>query len=102
MGGKDRAMTPPQYFLASVASCTAAFVAKYCNVAGLNCEGMTVSIEYEKIEQPLRLGNIKMKVKLPHCENKEKLPAIQRSAEHCVIHETLNMYEGIKTEIILG
>ncbi len=34
MGGSDRAPTPPEFFVASLGSCIAAFVAQYCERNG--------------------------------------------------------------------
>ncbi|MBN2421723.1 OsmC family protein [Candidatus Woesearchaeota archaeon] len=102
MGGKDRGMTPPQLMVAAIASCTAAFAAKYCNNAGINCQDMTVSLEFDKVQDPLRLTNFKMNIKLPNCNDEKRKLAIEKAAGHCPVHESMKHFEGIDFEVGLG
>ncbi len=99
MGGSDRAPTPPEIFVASLGSCVGAFVAQYCNRTGINAEGMTVDVTFDKAEDPTRLRNIKAIVNLPHGDYGARKDAILRVAEHCPVHETITTMEGL--EIIL-
>lgn len=98
MGGKDRAMTPPQLMLVSLASCSAAFAARYCNNVGIDTEGLTVELEYDKLEAPTRLTNFKMNVIVPNAPE-EKKKAILRAASHCPVKATLENFEGIEMEL---
>jgi uncharacterized OsmC-like protein len=95
MGGKDRALTPPQLFAASIASCTAAFAAKYCKTAGIDSKDIKVTLEFDKVEDPTRLTNLKMKISLPNIpENRKK--ALIKAAGFCPVHESIKMFEGVK------
>jgi uncharacterized OsmC-like protein len=99
MGGGDRGPTPPQLFIASLGSCVGAFVANYCEPKGINTSDMTIDISFDKVENPTRLVNLKVAVNLPYgeCQNREK--ALLRVAEHCPVHETINMLDEIEIKI---
>ena len=52
MQGKDRGPTPPQLFIASLASCIGIFAASYCNNAGINAEDLSVTLSFDKLTEP--------------------------------------------------
>jgi len=91
MKGKDRGLTPPQLFIASLASCIAVFAASYCNNAGINVEGLMVSLSFNKLDKPVRLGNLSAVIKIPRGESDGREKAIIHAAEHCPLHETLRI-----------
>ncbi|MEA2035963.1 MAG: OsmC family protein [Nanoarchaeota archaeon] len=95
MGGKDRALTPPQIFLASIASCTAAFLVKYCKTAAIDTTGLKVTLEFDKVENPVRLTNFKIKIDLPNAPE-EKKKAILKAAGYCPVHESIKNFQGIE------
>ncbi|MBN1679619.1 MAG: OsmC family protein [Anaerolineae bacterium] len=100
MGGSNRGVTPPQVFIASLSSCIGAFAASYCNEHGINTEGMTVSVSFEKVSDPTRLVNIKAHVELPNGEVGKRGTAVKRAALHCPVHETIKAFEGIAFEFV--
>jgi len=102
MGGSDRAPTPPEYFVASLGSCVAAFVANYCKQHGIDSTGLAVDVSFDKVENPTRLTNIGVKVRLPRAECGKRRDALMRVAEHCPVHETIEMGEIIGFELEEG
>jgi putative redox protein len=100
MGGKDRGATPPQVFVASLGSCIGAFVVYYCNQVGIDGKDMTVDVTFDKVEDPTRLVNLKVKVNLPHGDFAKRKKALLRVAEHCPVHETISNLEGIEIELV--
>lgn len=99
MGGADRGPTPPELFIASLGTCVGAFVANYCGQAGIDAGDMSIDVAFDKVEDPTRLVNLRVKVNLPNggCNGREK--ALRRVAEHCPVHETIATLEGIEFEI---
>lgn len=89
-GGKDRHPTPPDYFVASLASCIAAFVLQYCNRTGINSTDMSVELSYEKETQPSHFKNLAVNIYLPKAELADRTEAIKRVAHHCTVHETIS------------
>lgn len=100
MGGSDRAPTPPEFFVASLGACVAAFVARYCTDHGIDTTDMSVDVTFDKVPDPTRLTNMKVLVHMPHadCGNREK--ALLRVAEHCPVHETMETLEGVEIKIL--
>jgi putative redox protein len=98
-GGKDRAPTPPDYFIVSISSCVAAFVVQYCERTGINVQDMSVEVTYEKADKPVYLKNIVATVKLPQAELGERLDALKKVCEHCTVHETINQLDEVSIKI---
>ncbi len=96
MGGDNRAPTPPEVFIASLGSCVAAFVVQFCIKHEINTDGMSVDVSYEKASNPTRLTDIKVKVNLPNGTCKQRAKALQRVAEHCPVHETIESIEHVE------
>lgn len=99
MGGKDRGPTPPELFIASLGSCVGAFVADYCGRAGVDTRDMTVDVTFDKVDNPTRLVNLKVKVNLPNGDCGERQKAILRVAEHCPVHETITTLEHVEISV---
>jgi len=89
--GKDRGPTPPQLFIASLSSCIAVFVASYCNNVGINAEGLSVTLAYDKLTKPSCLGNLKAVIRIPKGDVGKKEKAVIRAAELCLIQETIRL-----------
>ena len=101
-GGKNRGFMPPQLLVASMASCTVAFVAHYCENANLDTSGMTVEVDFEKVKNPTRLSNFKITVNLPNIIAENRIKAIEKAAKQCVVEQTLKHFEGTELEVNLG
>lgn len=99
MGGKGRGPTPPELFVASLGSCVAAYVAAYCQTAGLEARELSVDVSYAKAEDPTRLVDLTITVNLPHADCGQRQAAIRRVAEHCPVHETIATLSQVHFEI---
>lgn len=100
MGGKDRGMTPPEVFIASLGSCVGALVADYCGRSGLDATGMIVDVDFDKASDPTRLENLKVRILLPHTECGRREDAVRRVAEHCPVHETIATLGDVTFEVL--
>jgi uncharacterized OsmC-like protein len=103
-GGDERAMRPPTLFVASLGGCVAAFVKNYCTNAGIDTTGMKVTVSYGKKESPNKGGYMLTDIKAtiampPGVELGKRERAVLRTAESCVLHKTLENFEGIRTEL---
>lgn len=99
-GGKDRHPTPPDYFVASISSCIAAFVVQYCDRSGIDSSGLTVGLAYEKATNPAHLTALAVTVNLPNGEVGDRLEALKRVAQSCTVHETIaRLGDGLAIEI---
>ena len=96
MDGKDRGPTPPQLFVASLSSCIAIFAASYCNNAGINAEGLSVSLSFDKLKDPAKLANFKAQIKIPKGDVGKREKAVIAAASHCPIHETIHLPQEVE------
>lgn len=100
-GGQNRGPAPPQLFMASIGSCVAVLVTHFCDTHGLNAERLSVTVSYDVADHPTRFTNIKVDIHLPdaQCDDECTRRAIRHVAEHCPVHETMAMLEGITFEL---
>lgn len=89
MGGKNRAMLPPELFILSLGSCVGAFVANYCKNANIDIDDLKIVVSFDKIENPARIDNIRVNIKLKDKNIEKRKKAILRVAESCILHNTL-------------
>jgi putative redox protein len=99
MGGLGRAPTPPDLFVVSIGACIAAFVAHYCERHGIDTGGLAVETAFEKTEKPTMLTDFRVEVRLPNAELAEHAAAVERVAEHCIIHETLQHLKQLQIRV---
>ncbi len=98
--GNDEGMTPPEIFIASLATCMGVYILNYCKNSGINPNDMTLNIKWEKASNPARIGNVKVDIKLPRYKNMEREQAIIKVAEHCLVHNTINMPPEISINLV--
>ena len=87
-GGSDAGMTPPEFLLASLASCAAYYAAEYLKARRLPIEDLRVRVSAEKAKQPARLGLFRIEVTAPGLDEHHQT-GIARAAKACLIHNTL-------------
>ena len=97
-GGEDAGMAPPEFLLASLASCAAYYAAQYLKTRGLPAGGLRVHVEAEKALQPARLGRFRIEVLVPEIDEKHQ-PALMRAVKACLIHNTLLAQPEIEVAI---
>ena len=88
-GGGDEGMSPPETFIAALGSCMGVYVLNYCKNAKINPTDMILSVEWEKAKNPVRIAKIKVDIKLPKGNIKDRSEAILKVANHCLLHQTL-------------
>jgi uncharacterized OsmC-like protein len=99
MDGKDRALTPPQLMIASLAGCIAAFVTHYCRNVGIDTTDLAVDVAFEKSDQPACLNNIKTTIRIPHGDIAGREKAILKVAYSCPVHYTICHTDDIAIEL---
>ncbi|MBI4846623.1 MAG: OsmC family protein [Candidatus Omnitrophica bacterium] len=100
-GGKDEGPTPPQYFLASLASCVGVYVLSFCNNYELNASGMQIKICADKLAAPARLENIKTEIVLPKANIGERKQELLAVARRCLVHNTIEAHPKIDIKLII-
>ncbi len=87
-GGFDEGMTPPEFLLASLATCAAYYAAQYLNARKLPSERLSVRVTAEKARQPARLTSFLIQVSVPGLDDRDQ-EGVLRAAKACLIHNTL-------------
>jgi uncharacterized OsmC-like protein len=87
-GGQDTGMTPPEFLLASLASCGAYYAAQYLKTRKLPAEQLEVGVSAEKAAQPARLSSFRIEVCAPGLDQRHR-EGILRAVKACLIHNTL-------------
>lgn len=87
-GGADEGFAPPEFLLASLATCAAYYAAQYLNARGLPAEELKVRVSAEKGTQPARLAAFTIDVTVPALDERH-LTGMQRAVKSCLIHNTL-------------
>jgi len=98
-GGADTGMTPPEFLLASLASCAAFYAMQYLKSRDLAETGVEVKVTAEKLKPPARLGNFVIAVDCPVPLTDDQMQALERSVKHCLVHNTLLNAPAISLEI---
>ena len=88
-GGENTAMTPTELFLASIAMCVGIYVLYFATRHEIAVEGMKIEIDHQMSDDPRRVGAIQVRVKMPEPVDPQYQAALQRTAEHCVVHNSL-------------
>jgi putative redox protein len=87
-GGSDEGMSPPEFLLASLATCAAYYATQYLNTRKLPTEDLQVRVSAEKAAQPARLASFHIEVTAPGLDERHQA-GILRAVKACLIHNTL-------------
>ena len=92
--GKDTGPTPPELFVASLASCIGMYLVFYCEKAKLDPAGITIEANYEKTAD--RIEKISVEFFLPSAQSEQERKEAMEWAEKCLIHNTIQHKPEIK------
>jgi len=87
-GGSDEGMSPPEFLLASLATCAAYYAAQYLKTRGLPANDLKVRVAAEKALKPARLASFRIEVEVPELEECHR-DGVLRAVKACLIHNTL-------------
>ena len=87
-GGSDAGMSPPEFLLASLATCAAYYAAQYLKARKLPAQELKVRVSAEKATQPARLASFHIEVTVPGLDDRHQA-GILRAVKSCLIHNTL-------------
>jgi putative redox protein len=101
-GGTNAGPTPVELLVASVGTCMAIHIAKYCKAARLPYEGFGMHLDFELARDPLRIGSITVDIELPDDFPRDRVVAVKRAAEQCTVKNTLKESTSVDVEILAG
>ena len=81
-GGSDAGMTPPEFLLASLASCAAYYAVQYLKTRQLSSAKLKVRVSAEKAQQPARLARFRIEITAAGLEQRHEA-GLLRAANAC-------------------
>ena len=100
-GGSDEGMSPPEFLLASLATCAAYYATQYLNTRRLSAGELEVRVSAEKALQPARLASFRIEVSSPGLDERQQA-GILRAVKACLIHNTLLGVPSIEIVVNAG
>lgn len=88
-GGQDLGMNPPEVFMASLGACVGVYVARYCQNAKLDAEGMNISLDWQLSDDKTRISSIDIVLTLPRADIGRRRQAVVDVAHRCLLHNTI-------------
>lgn len=101
-GGADEGMTPPEFLLASLATCAGFYAVQYLKVRNLPSEGLRIRITAEKVKPPARLDQFVINIETPGVYEEKDVEGIRRSAEKCLVKNTMLVTPAIAVQVQTG
>jgi len=96
--GDNTGMTPPEVMAASLASCIAFYVARYCQKAGLDSTGLEVGCDWHVGGDPRHIESFVIQVDAPNIPAKRQ-KAVAKVANSCLIHATLHAEPTVSVNV---
>jgi len=94
--GADSGMTPPEFLLASLATCAGYYAAEYLRTRQLPADGLSVRVSAEKATKPARMVQFRIEVSTPELEDRHR-EGVLRAVRQCLVHNTLLNTPQIET-----
>ena len=89
-GGADKAPTPTELFVASLATCVAFYAGRFLTRHGYTRDGLGVDVAFDMAaDRPARVAAVRLTVRVPADVPTDRWPALQAVASHCTVHNTL-------------
>jgi uncharacterized OsmC-like protein len=102
-GGDDRAPTPTELFVASLATCVAFYAGRFLTRHGHRRDGLGVSVTYRMAsDRPARVANIRLTVRVPEDLPTDRWPALQAVVSHCTVHNSLVTPPAVRIDVTAG
>ncbi|MEE4273369.1 MAG: OsmC family protein [Thermoanaerobaculales bacterium] len=98
-GGEGAAPEPFDYFFASLATCAAYYVLKFCESRSISSEGITVHQSWERNEKSRRIERIAIAIRVPPDFPEKYHKALVRAANTCSVKKVLADPPEITTEV---
>jgi putative redox protein len=96
VGGADRAPTPTELFVGSLAACVAFYAGRYLTRHGFDRDGLQVHADFTMApDRPARVAAMAITVRVPDDFPAERRAALATVASHCTVHNTVTTQPDI-------
>jgi putative redox protein len=97
-GGADEGMSPPEFLLASLATCAGYYAVEYLKARSLSTADLCIRVTAEKDQRPARFASFRIEVTAPGLDEHHQA-GLLRAVKACLIHNTLKGIPEIETVI---
>jgi len=91
-------MMPPEFLLASLATCAGYYAAQYLKPRGLPTNELHVRVSAEKALKPARLASFNIEVTAPDMDERHQ-DGLLRAVKSCLVHNTLTGSPNIEVTL---
>jgi putative redox protein len=99
-GGADRAATPTELFVGSLAACVAYYAGRYLARHGFDRNGLEVRADFRMAsDRPARVAAIEITVHPPTGFPVGRAPALAAVAGHCTVHNSITTEPEIRVSV---
>jgi len=98
-GGRGKGFTPAELMAGALGACIAMQVQSYCESHGHGTNDVSVSLAFEFLGKPRRIGAIAVDIDLPPGFPEGEKEAVRQAAEEAVICETLRRPPEVDLDI---
>ena len=89
-GGMDRAPTPTELFVASLATCAAFYAGRFLTRHGYSRDGLAVTADFAMAsDRPARVSDIRLSVHVPADLPEARRAALAAVVSRCTVHNSL-------------
>jgi ribosomal protein S12 methylthiotransferase accessory factor len=99
-GGDASAPQPYDLFLASLATCAAFYVLRFCQKRDLSTDGIRVVQSWQREEGSKRMARIALRIEVPDTFPAKYHQAVVRAADQCSVKKTLVDPPEITTDLV--
>jgi putative redox protein len=97
--GFEEGQVPTEVLASVLGACIGSTVRVFCLRHDIPFDGLTIRVDYEKVENPSRLAKIDVELEFPDEFPEKYRRALVRAAAQCTIHNTLTHPPEIVTRI---
>ena len=101
-GGMNVGPTCVELFATSVGACMAVNIVKYCKAAKLPHDGLSITLDFQVARDPMHVASITANIELPANFPADRIAAVKRAAEQCIVKNTLGENISVDVEILAG
>lgn len=101
-GGRGAGFTPAELFAGALGTCIAMAAQRVCDTLGSEGGDVAVSLAFEFMGNPRRIGAIVVDVEVPPHISEEQEQEIRRAAERAVIQQTLRNPPEVDVDILVN
>ena len=99
-GGQDNGPSPPELMVAALGGCMGYYMARYCQTISQSCKGLCIDLVPELSEDGKRVQKITIDLTPPDDFPEDRIKALLRAADKCVVHNTLRQGPEIDIEVV--